>query len=108
MIIIPLIYQFMDAKTLYRIIFVGNEPYKNRRKIINNRMKRQVHQLGTELQEDDYSNILMVNDLSNSVGYVRKSISRVFKILIFKILESKLEFKTSEVEIFRNRNSEYP
>ena len=85
MIIITLIYYFMDAKTFYRIIFVGNEPYKNRRKELND-LKRDLHQqLGVELQEDDYLNIAMSKDLVDSMDfYVRKSISGVFKILTFK------------------------
>ena len=80
MIIITLIYHFMNARTFYRIIFVGNEPYKNRRKELNN-LKHQVHQLGAELQEDDYWNMVMLDDLFESVQYyVRKSISGVLKI----------------------------
>ena len=87
MIVITLIYQFMNARTFYRIIFVGNEPYKNRRKELND-LKRQLHQSGVELQEDDYWNMLLLKDLHESMWhYVRKSISGVFKILIFKILE---------------------
>ena len=78
MIIITLIYQFMNARTFYRIIFVGNEPYTNRKKELND-LKRGVHQLGAELQEDDYLNMLMFNDLVVSMGYyVRKPISGVF------------------------------
>ena len=93
MIIIPLSYCFIDAKTLYRIIFVGNEPYKNRRKELND-LKREVHKIGAELQEGDYWNVLMVTDLSESMYYyVRKSILEVFKILIFKSSKSKLEFQ---------------
>ena len=106
-----LVYQFMNAKNLYRIIFIGNEPYRNHRKELNN-LKHQAHQFGAELQEDDYWNILMLDHLVEPMqNYVRKSISGVFKILISKISESELEFqnlKTSEVEIFRNRNSEHP
>ena len=84
----------MDAKILYRIIFVGNEPYKNRRKRLNSRMKRQVHQGAVRINEDDYWNMLMLNDLSEFMPYyVRKSISGVFKILKIKILRSKLEFQ---------------
>ena len=80
MIIIPLTYQFMDAETLYHIIFIGNEPYKNYRNELNS-LKHEMHQLGAKLQEDDYWNILMHNDLLDSTeGYVRKSISKVFKI----------------------------
>ena len=75
MIIIPLIYQFMNAKTFYRIIFVGNEPYRNSSEILNN-AKRQLHQSGIELQGDDYWNILMTTDLYKSMmDYVRKFIS---------------------------------
>ena len=89
MIIITLIYYFMDAKTFYRIIFVGNEPYKNRRKMLNN-VKRETHRIGAELQEDDGLNLIMLKDLAESMShYVRKSISGVFKILIFKISESE-------------------
>ena len=79
------IYQFINARTLYRIIFVGNEPYKNDIKGLNS-LKRETHQeLGTELQEDDYLNIAMSKDLVDSMDfYVRKSISGVFKILTFK------------------------
>ena len=74
MIIITLIYHFMNARTFYRIIFVGNEPYKNRRKELNY-LKRQARQFGAELQEDDYWNMLMLKDLLKSiVHYVRKSI----------------------------------
>ena len=103
MIIITLIYQAMNAITFYRIIFVGNEPYRNHRKILND-LKRSVHQLGAELQEDDYWNILMLKDFYISTQYyVRKSISGVFKILIFKISKSKLEFQSR-----RSRNSEHP
>ena len=68
----------MDAITFYRIIFVGNEPYKND-------MDRRVNQLDAELQ-DEYWSILMLNDLFESIKYyVRKFILGVFKILIFKI-----------------------
>ena len=97
----------MDAKNLYRIIFVGNEPYKNHRKELNN-LKRWIHQLHGELQENDYWNILMVNDLFRSMAeYVKKIISGVFKIVIFKISRSKLEFQNPRSRIFRNRNSEH-
>ena len=89
MIIITLIYQFMNAKTFYRIIFVGNEPYKNHRKMLN-KVKYDMHQSDIELQEDDYRNIVMLDDLYMSVWYyVRKFISGVFKMLIFKISQSK-------------------
>ena len=95
MIIITLVYQVMNARTFYRIIFVGNEPYKNRRKELNY-LKREVHQAGAELQEEDYWNILMVDDLYRSMWYyVRKSISGVFKILISKTLKSKLKFQNT-------------
>jgi len=98
MIIITFIYQVMNAGTFYRIIFVGNEPYKNNRRELNN-LKRKVHHAGTELQEDDYYwNILMLKDLLNSMyHYVRKSILGVFKILIFKISKpQKSKFFTIE------------
>jgi len=93
----------MDAKTFYRTIFVGNEPYKNHRKELND-LKREIHQkLGSKLQEDDYWNILMLDDLVESMKYyVRKFMSGMFKILIFKISKSKLEFRN-----FINRNSEH-
>ena len=78
MIIITLIYYFMDAKTFYRVIFVGNEPYKNRGKRLNSRMKRKVY---IAADEDDYWNSFMINDLSKSMQYyVRKSISGVLKL----------------------------
>ena len=106
MIIITLIYQFIIARTFYHIIFVGNEPYKNHIKRLNS-LKRQ---FGAELQEDDYWNIVMFDDLFRSMKYyVRKWISEVFKLLIFKISELKLKFrnpKTSEVEI-QNTLDEY-
>ena len=83
----------MNAKTFYHIIFVGNGPYKSRRKDLNN-LKHQVHQLGAKLQEDDYLNFLMFNVLSESInGYVRRSILGMFNILIIKISKSKLEFQ---------------
>ena len=67
------------------MIFVGNEPYKNHRRQLNN-LKRWVHQLGAELQEDDGLNLIMLTDLAESMShYVRKSILGVFKILIFQI-----------------------
>ena len=73
----------MDAKTFYRIIFVGNKPYKDRRKELNNRMKRQVY---AGIKKDDYWDSFMLNDLYKSMQYyVRKFILGVFKILIFKI-----------------------
>ena len=75
----------MDTITFYHIIFVGNEPYKNHRRELNE-LKRIMHQLGQELQEDDYWNILMIKDLLESMDYyVRKSISGVFRILILKL-----------------------
>ena len=93
MISTPLIYHFMDARTFYRIIFVGNEPYKNRREELND-LKRWAYQNFGKLQDDDGWNILMAYDLYRSMkDYVRKSISGVFRILIFKISESKLEFQ---------------
>jgi len=76
----------MDAKTFYRMIFVGNEPYKNH-------MKRRANQLLDKPDEDNYWNILMLIDLNESMKYyVRKtiSISGMFKILVFKI--SKLQW----------------
>ena len=93
----------MDAKILYHIVFVGNEPYKNDIKRLND-LKRQFHQSGAELQENDCWNMLMLDDLVQSRNYyVRNFISGVFKILIFKISKSK----TPEIEIFRNRSSEH-
>ena len=69
----------MDAKTFYRLIFVGNEPYKNRGRELN-KLKRQVHGLGAELQENDYLNIAMLDDLFKSMKYyVRKFITGVFR-----------------------------
>ena len=80
-----LTYQFMDARTFYRIIFVGNEPYKNHRNELNS-LKHEMHQLGAKLQEDHYWNMLMLEDLFKSIGYyVRKFISGVFRILILKL-----------------------
>ena len=89
----------MDAKTFYRIIFVGNEPYKNRRRELNN-LKRWVHQLGAELQEDDGLNLIMLKDLAESMShYVRKSILGVFKILIFQISKpQKSKFFVIEIQ----------
>ena len=81
MIIITLIFCFMDAKTIYRITFVGNEPYKNHRKRLNNRMKRQ----SVRVTEDDYWNLSMFKDLAKSMWYyVRKSILEVFRISEFQ------------------------
>ena len=75
----------MDAKTFYRIIFVGNEPYKNHRRELNE-LKRQARQFSIELQKDDAWNMLMIEDLHESMWYyVRKFITGVFRILIFKI-----------------------
>ena len=71
----------MDAKDLYHVIFVGNEPYKNRGRRLNNLKRQWYDQFGVELQEDDGWNMLMVEDLYESTfDYVRKSISRVFQI----------------------------
>ena len=79
MISTPLIYHFMDAKTFYRLIFVGNEPYKNRREELND-LKRWAYQHGQKLQDDDGWNILMLEDLLKPMKYyVRKSISGMFK-----------------------------
>ena len=98
----------MNAKILYRIVFVGNEPYKNHRRELNN-LKRLVRGFGAELQEDDYWNLMLLSDLYKSTKYyVRKFISGVFKISIFKNSKSKLEFQNPEIEISRNRNSEHP
>ena len=85
MIIIPLIYQFMNARTFYRIIFVGSESYKNHRKELND-LKRWAYQNRGKLQEDDAWNMLMIKDLLESMDYyVRKSITVVFRILILKL-----------------------
>ena len=68
----------MDAITFYRIIFVGNEPYKNRSEILNNRMKRKINVI---VYGDDHSKKLMLDDLVESmIYYVRKFMSGVFKI----------------------------
>ena len=94
----------MNAKTFYHTIFIGNEPYKNRSEILNNRMKRQMAKSYVKLDEDDYWNFLMIRDLLEPIKYyVRKFISVVFKILTFKISKSKVELQSSI-----SRNSEHP
>ena len=69
----------MNARTFYHIIFVGNEPYKNRREELND-LKCRAYQHGEKLQDDDGWNMLMIKDLLESMDYyVRKSISGMFK-----------------------------